>query len=131
MKKPAIICVDDEKIILSSLKSLLRGNFGDKYTIEIAESGEEALELVNELNEDEVDTLVVISDWLMPSMKGDEFLAKLHGKFPRIVKIMLTGQADPKSVENAKKNANLYKYLAKPWKEDELVKVIEQGLKSY
>ncbi|MCS6833293.1 MAG: response regulator [Flammeovirgaceae bacterium] len=130
MKKPAIICVDDEKIILNSLKTLLKNEFGNQYIIEVSESGEDALELVDELQESEISTVVLISDWLMPQMKGDEFLIKLHKKFPNIKKIMLTGQADPQSVENAKRNADLFKYMTKPWSDEQLLKTVKEALKN-
>ena len=64
----------------------------------------------------------------MPGIKGDEFLIKVHQKFPRIVKIMLTGQADEDAVEKAIKQANLHRCLHKPWDSDELIETIKSGL---
>ncbi|MGB3239630.1 MAG: response regulator [Geitlerinemataceae cyanobacterium] len=128
MSEAAILCVDDELVILKSLEIELHSAFGDKYLYEFAESADEALEIIDELDDDEVQILIIVSDWLMPGMKGDEFLIQVHKKYPRIVKLMLTGQADEEAVERAKKYANLYRYIAKPWKNQDLVEIIRSAL---
>lgn len=126
----AIMCVDDERMILDSLKSQLKRHYGNQYHLEMAENADEALEIISELNEDGVKLLVIVSDWLMPGIKGDEFLIKVHQSFPGIVKLMLTGQADSDSIENAKNNANLYACISKPWTEDELFCTLDVALSS-
>ena len=131
MRKNVIMCIDDEVTILTSLKAQLKKNFGSKYIYEFAENANEAYELIEELVEDGVKVLIIVSDWLMPGIKGDEFLIQVHERFPKIVKVMLTGQADQKAIENAQKHANLYKCLLKPWSEEELISVIESGLDNF
>lgn len=131
MGKKTILCLDDERTILTSLKGQLKRNFGNEYGYEFAESPDEALELIEELREEDIDILLIVSDWLMPEMKGDEFLIKVHAKFPNIVKVMLTGQADSEAVERAEKEANLYKCLNKPWSETELVETIKNGINNF
>ncbi|MDF0556098.1 response regulator [Kamptonema sp. UHCC 0994] len=128
MSKPFILCVDDEKVVLQSLKAQLRKAFGDAYSYEIAENATDALDLIDELNDEDISILLIISDWLMPGMKGDEFLIRVHEKFPKIVKIMLTGQADDLAIKRAQKSANLYRCLFKPWSEVELIEAIKSGL---
>jgi len=128
MSKPAILCVDDEVMVLESLEIELKKAFGNAYVYEFAESGEEALEIIDELNEEDIDILVIISDWLMPGMKGDELLINIHKKFPKLVTVMLTGQADQEAVERAQDQASLYACLHKPWKNSELIKTIKSGL---
>jgi len=130
MAKPVILCVDDEKFILERLRRQLRDKFGKVYSYEVAESAEEAMEVIEELAEDNENILVIISDWLMPDKKGDEFLMEVHERYPNIVKIMLTGQADDDAIERAKKHANIQGCLHKPWQEEELFKVIEAGLET-
>jgi CheY-like chemotaxis protein len=71
---------------------------------------------------------VIVSDWLMPDMKGDEFLIEVHQKFPQIVTVMLTGQADEEAIVRAKEQGNLYCCLRKPWSEEELAQVINSTL---
>ncbi len=128
MTKPVILCVDDERIVLDSLSTQLKSSFGDKYFIEVAEDADEALEVINELSEELSSILVIVSDWLMPGMKGDEFLILVHQKFPKVIKIMLTGQADEVAIQRAKDQANLHSCLFKPWSDQELVEAIKSGL---
>lgn len=127
-RKRAILCVDDEKIVLDSLQEQLRNTFGDLFEYEIAESVDEAWEVIEDLVGDGYEMVLVISDWLMPKVKGDKFLIELHQKYPETVTIMLTGQADPEAVENAFQNANLYAYIRKPWREEDLINYVNSAL---
>jgi len=127
--KRAILCVDDEKIVLDSLQEQLRATFGDQFEYEIAESVDEAWEVIEDLVSQGYEMVLVISDWLMPRVKGDTFLIELHQKYPETVTIMLTGQADPEAVENAFQNANLYAYIRKPWREEDLINYVNNALK--
>ncbi|MGL5061141.1 MAG: response regulator [Microcoleus sp.] len=128
MSKPVILCVDDEKMVLNSLRTQLSFAFGNDYLYEGAEDADEALDLIQELNEEEVSIILIISDWLMPGIKGDEFLIRVHQQFPKIIKILLTGQADLIAIDRAKTEANLHGCLWKPWSESELVETIKSGL---
>ncbi len=128
MGKKAILCVDDESIILESLKEQIENRLGDEYIYETAENAEEGLEVVEELVNEGTEVLIIVSDWLMPGVKGDEFLIEVHKRFPGIVKVMLTGQAQEDAIENAKENANLHACLFKPWSEDDLINTIKSGL---
>jgi CheY-like chemotaxis protein len=129
MSKPIILCVDDEKIILDSLKRQLKENFGKTYSYEFADSAEEAQELIEELLEEEqLEILLIVSDWLMPGKKGDEFLIEVHNHYPNIIKMMLTGQADENAVKRAEKQANLHVCLRKPWNEEDLVNAIRSAV---
>ncbi len=128
MGKKAILCVDDESMILDSLKEQIENRLGDEYIYETAENAEEGLEVIEELVEDGTEVLIIVSDWLMPGIKGDEFLVEVHKRFPGIVKVMLTGQAQQEAIDNAKNNANLHACLFKPWAEDDLINTIKSGL---
>ncbi len=128
MSKPAILCVDDEKVVLQSLRTQLKEAFGDAYIYELAEDADEALEVINELSEEGISISLIVSDWLMPGMKGDEFLIHVHQLFPNIIKIMLTGQADESAIKRTKEQANLHGCLFKPWSEEELVETLKSGL---
>ena len=128
MSRQVIICVDDERTVLRSLKAELQEAVGNDYTIEIAEGGEEALELIEELLEDGDEIPLIISDHIMPDMKGDELLIRIHKEYPNVIKIMLTGQADEVAIERAKKQANLHSCLFKPWLESDLLETIKSGL---
>ncbi|MEL7035101.1 MAG: response regulator [Cyanobacteria bacterium J06592_8] len=128
MSETAILCVDDETPILKVLKEQLQRCFGNQYIYEVAQSVEEAWEVIDELEQDEITILLIVSDWLMPDVKGDVFLAEVHERFPQVVTVMLTGQADEAAIERAKKEANLYACMSKPWTEEELQRVISTAL---
>jgi CheY-like chemotaxis protein len=127
MNKPVILCVDDEPDILNTLKIQLKNEFKNDYFYELAESGDEALDLLEEFQE-EAQVIVVVSDWLMPGIKGDELLIKVHQKYPKIIKVMLTGQADAAAVQRAVEEADLYCCLYKPWESKDLIETIKSGL---
>lgn len=129
MSETAIICVDDEEVVLESLKEQLKRRFGEEYLYEATDSVKDAWEIIEELLADDVKVLIIISDWLMPEMKGDEFLIQVHQQFPEIVTVMLTGQADDSAIERAKQEANLYSCLRKPWNEEQLATIISSALK--
>jgi len=131
MSRPVVICVDDEQTILESLEIELQKALGNEYLIETAQSGEEALELLEELLEDHYEVPLVISDHIMPNIKGDELLKRIHAISPRTLKIMLTGQADIEAVGNAIKNAKLYRYITKPWQTEDLSLTVKEAVNSY
>ncbi|GAK49723.1 two-component response regulator [Candidatus Moduliflexus flocculans] len=130
MLRQAILCVDDEPIILQSLRDQLEHHFGDQYLYEFAESVDEAFEILAELHQIEFQILLIVSDWLMPDMKGDEFLLQVHRRFPDIALIMLTGQADDTAIARLQESARLTACLRKPWTEQELIRVVTLGLMS-
>lgn len=131
MANSAILCVDDESVILRSLRDQIGKHFGQYHQCEIAESVEEAWEVIEELQDDGVEILIIISDWLMPGIKGDEFLIELNQRFPKIVAVLLSGQADESAVERIHQTMKLHAYLSKPWKEEELMRVISTGLATF
>lgn len=128
MSKPVILCVDDEVFILETLERQLKRAFKNNYIYEFAESGNEALEIIEELSQNNVDIIVIVSDWLMPGLRGDDFLITVHRNFPNTINIILTGQGDEAAIERVQEQANLYRYLHKPWENDELIEVIKSGL---
>ncbi len=129
MSKAAILCVDDEDIILESLREQLEKHFGSGFIYETAENAEEGLEIIEELSEEGINILIIVSDWLMPGIKGDEFLIAVHKRFPSIVTVMLTGQANEDAICRAKEEANLFAVIHKPWSDEELFSIIKAGLK--
>ncbi len=131
MPKLAILCVDDEEVVLESLKEQLKRPFGKDFYIEIAESSEDALEIIQELQDDQIEVALVISDQIMPGMKGDEFLIQVHDRSPNTLKILLTGQASAEAVGNAVNHARLYRYIAKPWDQTDLSLTVTEALRRY
>ena len=131
MSERCLLCVDDERIILNGLKNQLRGQLGDGMMIEVAESGEEGLEVIEELLQEGIEVPVVISDQLMPGMKGEEFLARVHDLEPRALTILLTGQATAEAVGAAVNTARLYRFLAKPWSRDDLLLTVREAIRAW
>lgn len=128
MPESAVLCVDDEIAILQVIKEQFIRLFGRKYIFETAQSADEAWEILKDLEEEKIDVLIVISDWLMPNIQGDEFLAQVHEKIPNAKKIMLTGQADDTAIQRAEEQANLFACIHKPWQEGDLEAVIASAL---
>ncbi|MBD2195041.1 MULTISPECIES: response regulator [Calothrix] len=124
MSDAAILCVDDEVAILKALKEQLKRLFGNKYIYEVAESAEEAWIVIDELEQEGIKILIIVSDWLMPNVRGDEFLTQVHQRFPEVITVMLTGQADETAIERARQQANLYACIRKPWKEEDLQELV-------
>jgi diguanylate cyclase (GGDEF)-like protein/PAS domain S-box-containing protein len=129
--KPAIVCVDDEWATRKSLGSQLKRHFGQEYDIEFASQGEAALALCAELTAEGRAIPLVISDQSMPGMEGDAFLIQLHRHYPKTLKIMLTGKADAEDVGNVVNLAQLYRYIAKPWDETDLVLTVTEALRRF
>jgi len=131
MKKPVIVCIDDEPDVLNSLKIELKKAIGDRCIIETAEGGEDALELLADLQADEYEIALVLSDYIMPDIKGDELLRQIHERSPDTLTIMLTGQADLEALSNAIKYAKLYRYIPKPWQNEDLKLTVVEAVHSY
>ncbi|MDX9758281.1 MAG: adenylate/guanylate cyclase domain-containing protein [Bacteroidota bacterium] len=131
MSKPVLLCVDDEEIILLSLKDQLREHFGHEYQLEMVDSGEEALAVFSEFLAAGVDVPVVLCDHIMPGMKGSELLRRIHALNERTCSILLTGQADAGAVGDAVNHANLFRYITKPWDETDLVLTIKEAVRGY
>jgi DNA-binding NtrC family response regulator len=126
-----ILCVDDDSTVLSALRSMLSTHFGADLQVEFAESGEEALEIEAELRAQGSELGLVISDFMMPGLRGDELLVQLHERSPNTVKILLTGQSDMSGVKRAINDANLYRFLEKPFLNDDIVLTVRGAIRAY
>lgn len=126
MQKGYFVCVDDEPSVLETLREQLREAFGDSHEIEVAASAEEALSLIGEIEESGGVVEVVITDQVMPGMKGDQFLERLQTDHPDTIKILLTGQAGLDNAIHAINRGGLNRYVEKPWNMESLRKDIEE-----
>lgn len=124
IKQKVILCVDDEAIILLSLVQELKRAFGSKYIYDKALDAESALEVVDELAREEVEVVLIISDWLMPGMRGDAFIEVVKERYPRIKTILITGQADDAAIERVRKVASVLAVFRKPWNSKVLIETI-------
>ncbi|PZD71393.1 Sensor protein TorS [Acaryochloris thomasi RCC1774] len=131
MSKPVIVCVDDEPAVLDSLRRELSEVFEESYELETAVGGVEAVELVKDLVQDQCNVAVIIADYLMPDLKGDEVLRQVNELSPKTLTVMLTGQAGVDGITNAINTAQLYRYIAKPWQPADLQLTVREALNSY
>ena len=130
MAKPFLLCVDDERILLESLRVELRREVGTEFQIETASTGDEALEIVRNLVLSGQDLVMVISDENMPVMKGHDLLSKIRELSPATHLVLLTGYSDLEAIQRAVNVAGLYRYMNKPWRIDELAFTIRQANRS-
>ena len=115
-----LLIVDDEPGILSSLRRLLRPA---GYKIHTAESGPIGLQV---LEQEPVD--LVISDMRMPEMNGAQFLEQVRLRWPGTTRILLTGYADVSSTIEAINRGEIYRYISKPWDDNDLTLIVHQAL---
>lgn len=118
-KEINILLVDDEPNVLKALSRLL--NF---FQLSTATSGDEALILAEQQKFD-----LVISDCRMMGMSGIEFLLQFKRIQPDAVRIMLTGYADTENTQQAVNQAEVFRFISKPWNNTELLEAVESGLK--
>ncbi len=120
-KRSSILFVDDEENILKSVKRLF---LDEPYEIFTAGSGQEALDLLNRNRE----VAVIVSDQRMPAMSGAEFLGKSRELVPDAVRIVLTGYADIRAAVDAINKGGAYRYIGKPWNDDELLSIVREAV---
>ena len=125
----AILCVDDDKLVLHSLRLQLSRYYADKYTLEFAQDANEGLEVIEDLAACNIKTVVIISDWMMPGMNGDEFLLKVREAYPEINTMILTGQAGEKKLEELDTLKGVNRIMEKPWNETQLINAINEMLR--
>jgi response regulator RpfG family c-di-GMP phosphodiesterase len=115
-----ILCVDDEPNILSSLRRALRN---PQYRVLTAPGGHEAIAIMEAAPAD-----LVISDMRMPGMDGAQLLGQIRRRWPRTMRILLTGYADVDSTIAAINEGQIYRYVNKPWDDGELQVTVAQAL---
>jgi two-component system NtrC family sensor kinase len=119
-----ILCVDDERSILQALE---RSFLDENYEIVNANSGAEGLQAL----EEEGPFQVVISDYRMPVMNGVEFLKRVYARWPDTVRLVLSGYADVGAIVAAINEGHIYKFIPKPWDDQDLRFTIEKSLEHY
>ena len=119
--KPRILIVDDEEMILSSLRSFF--SLESDYEIITFSTPAEAAEYVDGNPID-----LVISDFLMPAMDGIQFLTRVKAANPTATRILLTGFADKENAIKAINEVGIYQYVEKPWDNTQLKLIVENGI---
>ena len=120
------LCVDDDQAVLNQLEIQLEDHFEGFCEFEYAESAEEALTIYHELVAQEERVWLVITDQVLSGMTGDALLAKIHELDPRVINVLLTGQAGVADTVRAINQAGLNYYIEKPWAKDDLLLVLDK-----
>ncbi|OQW90214.1 MAG: two-component system response regulator [Rhodoferax ferrireducens] len=115
-----ILCVDDEPSILSALRRLFRAK---GFQVRVAEGGRAGLEV---LATEPID--LVISDMRMPEMDGVVFLEQVRQRWPDTMRLLLTGYADITSIMGAINRGEIYRYIAKPWDDNDIILIVRSAL---
>ncbi len=118
-----VLLVDDDEMLLAGLKRQLR----NKFRIETAISGEDAVKMVQENGP----YAVVVSDYMMPGMNGIEFLRQVKASDPDTIRMMLTGSADMATAIKAVNEGSIYKFHPKPCPAETLGEAIQSGIEEY
>jgi putative two-component system response regulator len=131
LNNPALVCVDDEAIILMSLEQEIREVLDSNVEIELFTSGEAALAFIEAHKAEGNDLVLVISDQVMPKMTGDAFLEKVHTLSPETKTVMLTGYSNIEALKNAVNAGGISRYFTKPWNHELLQSVLVESVTSY
>lgn len=123
LTKYAILYVDDEQPNLRVFKSTFRREFD----IHLAESARDAVEILKQHHID-----LLITDQMMPEMSGVELLKEIKDIYPNIPpnRVMLSGYAQPDDIDLAFEQYSLYKFISKPWDENQLKELIIEAIKA-
>jgi len=112
---PIVLCVDDDPTILEALRASLRALLSGRAQVELCANATEARELVAEAQEDGLELAVIVTDEIMPDMRGHQLIGALAEIFPDARAIMLTGQAGAEDVGAAVNTGLLHAFISKPW----------------
>jgi DNA-binding NtrC family response regulator len=119
VQRARILVVDDEPEVTNCLRRLLRRHF----EVEVATSGEEALEKLERFDPD-----VVISDYRMAKMSGRDLLRQVRERQPDALRVLMSGWAEPQAIESSVRDRTANRVLAKPFPPDDLVSAIREFL---
>lgn len=122
-KKLKLLTVDDEPFITETISQL----FDDGFTVLVASSGKEALEVVKQ----NPDIAIVLSDQRMPGMKGVELLGAIQKLAPDTLRILLTGYADMDAILDSVNVGEVFRYVKKPWQTRELIQIVAMAAETY
>ncbi len=128
--KSAILSVDDDILVLNSLRIQLERHFGETHLLEFAQNVDEAIAVIDDITSTGVELIVIISDWIMPSKNGDVLAEHVKAINPKIQVVVLSGQLQEEKAMALVASQTIDKVMLKPWSEEDLVNVINNALKA-
>jgi response regulator RpfG family c-di-GMP phosphodiesterase len=127
LKNGLILFVDDEYYLLQTLRAIFRRELRN-YQLEFFTNGEEALEFLKSIASVQIGKMVVLSDWHMPMMRGDDLLVQVHKLFPNSKNFLLSGMINKEPDPGLFEKAGIVKVISKPWENDYLTQLIKSHL---
>ncbi len=129
--KYAVVCVDDDPYILQMLGFQLGKILDQKCTLlEYFTDPSEALLNIDHLVDEKIDIIFIIVDYHMPQMTGAQLIRSIKEKYPSLKCVMLSGQANPVSVDSLVKDKLLDSFISKPWDEEVLFNAVRPILEN-
>lgn len=130
-KTDVIICIDDESIILRLIRAQLENHFGDQYQYMMFHDAESAYKEIINLKQNNQNLVMAIVDQILPGQQGTVFLTDISKIYPNVVKILFSGKSDFSAIIQAINEAEIFRYLIKPWDEQDFLNIVDRGLQQY
>jgi DNA-binding NtrC family response regulator len=128
LENKAILSVEDDPEALNALRMQLERNFSDEYVLEFAQNVDEAISVIDDLIENKVSVILLLSDWYMPVKNADVLVSYIKGKNPNVRVIVLSGQLDIQKAGQMLEDRIIDRVMMKPWDESALVAQIKTFL---
>ena len=127
----AILCVGKSIDQILSLEKLLSINFGQEYVIEMAENSNEAMDIIRTLSDINIDTSVLITDYMVGDMNGLELIHTIKRKHQSIKMILMANKMDIDFAQKIINHSDVYNIIKKPWDEDSLIQLVNDACHQY
>lgn len=125
--RQAIICVDNDSLILEQLESVIIDNFGEIYVVEIAKSPKEVLGVIKALEDINIHTAVLLTGYTMSEMNGINLIKIINETYPKTKTILLAGQVGLEIIQEAINSIDLYRFIKIPYKKEEIVQMVNDA----
>ena len=124
-QRKMVLCIDDNIEVLKSLRSQLRQSLMSDVRILLAEGSEDALKTLEVINLSHTDMLLIVSDWLMPNLNGEELIKLIEERWGPIMTIVLSGHITPESKSRLNELNQVLSVMSKPWNGEDLIQLIK------
>ena len=123
-----VLCVDDNMEVLKSLRLQLRSGLKHRARIILAVGPDEALSALEVLQPKQSDAILIVSDWLMPNMKGEELIRKIEVRWGELQTIVLSGHITEEAALELSDMSQVLAIMAKPWSGEDLLQLVSRQL---